>query len=79
MFEHTQPHHDHTIIAHYAVNNNMHQEVYIGLTWSEVSAKLALIIDIVDPGGIDVMVVSAELIDFENNHPHYKDGDGDLI
>lgn len=79
MFEHTLPHHDNTFVVHYSVEGHQHQDIYAGVVWQYVSDRVRPLLGVVD-NGVDIVVINAQVIDFENYLPGYmEDEDGDLL
>lgn len=61
IFEHTN--YTSTIIIHYIVDENFHQDVYIGEIWHNIIPKVIPLFEIANEG-IDVVVINANLVDF---------------
>lgn len=61
IFEHTY-YLDSTIIVHYIVDGNTHQDVYIGQIWHDVIPQVIPLFEHATEG-IDILVVNANLID----------------
>ena len=61
IFEHTN-YLDSTIIVHYIVDGNTHQDVYVGEIWHNVMPQVVPLFEHVTEG-IDILVVNANLID----------------
>lgn len=72
IFEHTN-YINSTIIIYYEIDDNKHQDVYIGDIWHNIIPKVIPLFELVI-NGIDVIIVNAGLVDLtiiepEDNNP----------